>query len=527
MAVTLGRCTVRFRDRPLQAFAWILLIWLTALGCSGERRPAETVGPALKLHLGAALPPPGVQESGVPAVVRTMYQENALSLDRNGRVQPKLFQKWEWLADGTILRLTLPEGILFHDGSHLTADVAADLLRRRIEADVRDGSAFTFNAVSHLTADADASTVDIHLRRREPFLPDDLVEVSMTIGPKGTIGTGPFMLDGGPPTNAGGRLRAFSAYRLGQAQVDSVEVKGYPTLRAAWTAMMRGEINMLHEVSSDAAQFVEAESSLRTYPFVRPYTYFVGFNVRHPILRHREVRQALSQAIDRAAIIRDGMKGKGEIADGPIWKYHWAYSTAQRTYDYNPDAANLRLDAAGYDRANERTPDRMPSRFRFTCLMFGGDSRFERVALVLQKQLYDIGIDMQIEALPIGELVTRMQTGRFDAVLMEVISGKSLSWTYRIWRSPPPGAPVIFNTGYSSADESLDRLRSASTELEIRSAVAELQRVLYEDPPALFLAWPTVSRAVSADIEVPYEPNSDIVSRVARFQRATQGITRQ
>ncbi len=41
----------------------------------------------------------------------------------------------------------------------------------------------------------------------------------------------------------------------------------------------------------------------------------------------------------------------------------------------------------------------MPSRFRFKCLTVAKDAPFEKIALVLQKQLYEIGVDMDIEAL--------------------------------------------------------------------------------------------------------------------------------
>lgn len=497
------------------------ILWVCVTACSGER-PGPAAAEPFTLRLGAALPQPGVPGTGVPAVVRTLFAESALAIHRNGRVQSRLFEDWEWQDGGQTLRLTLTPGIRFHDGSPLTPQVAAAILERHVAR--RD--AFTFEAVTRVEAHEDF--VDIHLRSPEPLLPDDLAAVEFTKGPGGNVGTGPFMLEGGqPPTKEGGRLVAFPGYRLGRPQIGGIEVKGYPTLRAAWTAMMRGEINMLHEVSNDAAHFAEAEPNLLTYPLVRPYIYFVAFNMRHPALKRREVRQALSQAVDRAAIIRDAMKGRGEIAEGPVWKYHWAYSTAQRSHQFNPEAANLRLDAAGLPRDRRAAPGRMPSRFRFTCLMFGEDPRFERIALVLQKQLYNVGVDMEIEALPLRQLVERMRSGDFDAFLLEVISGRSLTWLYRIWRSHPKAVQGEFDSGYAAADATLERLRRAFTEAEIRSAVSEVQRVLYEDPPALFLAWPTTSRAISADISVPYEPNMDILARIARFERAPGGVARR
>jgi peptide/nickel transport system substrate-binding protein len=488
----------------------IALLAVCLQGCGGESGTiAGQQGPFV-LRLGAALPE-GVRGTGVSAVVSGLYAEGALGVDRSGRVQPRVFQKGEWHDNGLRLRLPLPRGIRFHDGSELTPAIAAEILQRYFASP----NTFTFRAVTRVTAGDDF--VDVHLSQPEPLLPDDLVEVALTTGPTGTIGTGPFMLEG-PPTGEYARLRAFAGYRHGAAKLESVEVKRYPSLRGAWTAMMRGEINMLHEVGADALHFIEAESSVRTYPFVRPYTYFVAFNMRHPVLRRREVRQALSQAIDRPAIIRDAMDGRGEVADGPIWKYHWAFSTAQRAYQYNPEAASLRLDAAGLRRPAAGAAGRMPSRFRFKCLLFADDSRFERIALLLQKQLFDIGVDMEIEPVTFRQLGGRIARGDFDAFVLEMISGRSIGRTYRVWRSGPAG---LFDSGYTAADAALDRVRQASTDAELRSAVNEVQRVMYEDPPALFVAWPTTSRAVSADIQVPYEPNFDIYGRLTRFDRTT------
>ena len=49
-----------------------------------------------------------------------------------------------------------------------------------------------------------------------------------------------------------------------------VKLVEYDSQRAAWSAMMRGEIDMLHEVSREAAEFVEAESSVKATKFLRP-----------------------------------------------------------------------------------------------------------------------------------------------------------------------------------------------------------------------------------------------------------------
>ena len=231
-------------------------------------------------------------------------------------------------------------------------------------------------------------------------------------------------------------LEAFDGYRAGRPSIDFIKVVAYQTQRSAWTGLMRADVNMLYEVSRDAVEFVEAETSFQTKSFLRTYYSAMVFNMRHPVLARREVRQALNEAINRKQIIEAGMRNRGQAASGPVWPNHWAFSTAQRTYDYNPEMARFRLNTAGITEGREHQPGQMPSRFRFTCLVMSDDQRFDKVALLLQRQLFDVGVDVVLEAAPSSAIMKRMATGDFDAVLLEFVGSRSLNWAYIFWHSP-------------------------------------------------------------------------------------------
>jgi peptide/nickel transport system substrate-binding protein len=501
--------------RLWRGLSGLVLAALCASGCDGQIGAASPAPPSepLYVQIGTALPPAGVPTAGVRGLVRGLYAEGLVLADRVGRISPRLAAEWKWLQGGKVLELKLRRGVTFHDGSPMNSASISSLLQKQF-AD--DPYGFAYRSVTRIEV-RDELTLRIHLARPEALILEDIADETIA---KGTIGTGPFAVVG-QVTEQGATLQRFDSYHLGQPGVERVDVKTYPSLRNAWSAMLRGEINMLHEVSREAAQFVEAESSVRTYPMLRPYVNALFFNVRHPVLSRREVRQALNYAVDRDAIVRDVMAGRGERADGPVWKYHWAFSTAQKTYDYNPELARLMLDAAGFRKPADGG-DQMPSRFRFTCLMFGDDARFERMAVVLQKQLYDVGIDMRFEAVPLRSLLERFSNGKFDAVLVESISGRSLTWLYRHWRSKDKRLPGELNSGYTAADATLDRLRETFGDVETKQAVGELQRIFHEDPPAIFVAWPQTSRAISAGIHVPYENSMDVVGRLWRAEWAAQ-----
>ena len=305
------------------------------------------------------------------------------------------------------------------------------------------------------------------------------------------------------------RLAAFDSYYRGRPKIDFLEIEAFAELRASWAALMRGEIDAVHEITPTAIDFVQVEgqTNVHTFPFVRPYYVNLLFNVRHPILKNTAVRQALSYAVDRQAIIDLALNRQGTVAEGPIWPFHWAYSTAQKTYTHNTEAATLRLDSAGLKIRPSTTPGRMPSRMVLQCLTPANDPRYEKIALILQKQLYEIGVDMQIEALPVRELIPRLSAGKFDVLLMERTSGRSLAWTYLTFHSSENSA------GYKAADPVLERLRQTTSESGVRTAVNDLQQIFHDDPPAIFIYWPKVARVVSSKFEVPDEAGRDVMSR--------------
>lgn len=423
----------------------------------------------------------------------SVYAEALLGIDWNGRPQPKLAVDWKWSDGGRTLRVQLRRGVVFHDGTPLTAETVSTGLKRLLNQ-------LGFDRVESISPDGDDHVV-FRLREPDGFLLAALSTGTITTGKDQTIGTGPFVLRSQKPDVV---LDAFSKYHLGQPTIPQIVVRTYETPRAAWAAMMRGDVEFLHEVNRDAVEFVEAESRMQTYSFPRPYYIPIVFNMKHPTLGRREVRQAINEAIDRAEIVRSALHNRGKPADGPIWPYHWAYNPATRAYSYNPDAARLRLDSAGLPLTSPGN-GQMPRRFRFQCLFWGEDALFERIALVVQKQLFEIGIDVEMVPVTMDDIRKRHVSGDFEAILVQMTSSRSLDWVYWFWRSPPTQATAAARSGYTAADGPLDRLRAAQSDEETRMAVADLQRVLYDDPPAAFLVRPETARAVDRSFVVPDE----------------------
>ena len=392
--------------------------------------------------------------------------------------------------DGTTLTLRLRSNVKFHTGEKVTAAVVARLMKEPLRR----------RGISAIRAD-DELTLTMTLARPFGFRPETLSDVRLTDDDNLQLRTGPFkVVSADPPV-----FEAFADYYQGSPHVRRVTIKRYPSQRAALTAMMRGEVNFLHEVSRETIEFVQAGGDFQTYPFLRPYAIALVFNLRHAILGKREVRIALNEAIDREEVVRNAMRGHGQVAEGPFWPFHWAYTRGRYPSPYNPVVAKVRLDAAGLS-VRAGSGNQPPSRFRFTCLVSAGDARFERIALVVQRQLFAVGVDMDLRPVTQGELVKNLKVGDFEATIIASVIGRTFDWPYLIWHSKSP----YLDTGYSTADDALERLQRARSNDDLRLAVSDVMSHFTDDPPAIFLALPREARAADKAFSIPYETDRDV-----------------
>src|SRR5437762_2051435 len=256
------------------------------------------------------------------------------------------------------------------------------------------------------------------------------------------VGTGPFMVVPDSTTE----MRSFPDYYLGAPAIDRLVVSNYTSVRAAWADMLRDRIDMLYEVGTDALDSMIGSNNVTLFTFTRHYQYTLAFNPKSAPLRPRELRRALSWAIDRSEIVRSALKDHGVTSSGPLATGYWALDRNAPRF--------------GYDVERATTPLKGRPPLRFTCL-FSPDTVTERVALELRRQLQKVGIEMAVEEVSQDQVIQRSASGQYDAMLFELISGPTLFRPYLVWHS---GSPLNFGGfGNMAIDGALDRVRYAAS----------------------------------------------------------------
>jgi ABC-type transport system substrate-binding protein len=434
--------------------------------------------------------------AAVTPFVNNLTADSYIGIASNGRLTDRVIMNPQWEPDMSAITVTLRPNLKFHDGTPVDLAIFKEALTATLKAAQPQGTNVTFKSVTgvELVAKKDGTTepdkLRIRLSRPEAFFLEDLANQTLRKPGADQIATGPFQV---VSSEGNVKLKAYKEYYRGTPKITDLEIQHFAEARAAWAALARKDIEAVSEMLESA---IVGQSNVKAYPFVRPYYYQLLFNVRNPVLKNPGVRQALSYAIDRKAVVEHALSAQGMVAEGPIWPFHWAYSTAQKVYTHNSDSATVRLDSAGFKVKKAAQAGQMPSRFRIRCLVVANNAQFEKIALMLAKQFSEIGVDLAIETETAPNLMARLEKGDFDTVLVTRSSGRSLAWTYLSFHSSEsPG-------GYSAADKVLEMLRRTTEEAAIRAGVSDLQQILHDDPPAIFIAWPKVARVVSARFEV-------------------------
>jgi ABC-type transport system substrate-binding protein len=75
---------------------------------------------------------------------------------------------------------------------------------------------------------------------------------------------------------------------------------------------------------------------------------YMGINMRHPFLSNKLVRQALTYAINREAMVEGLLDGMGIVQASHMSSVSWAFNPDIKPYPYNPEKAKELLKKAGY-----------------------------------------------------------------------------------------------------------------------------------------------------------------------------------
>ena len=247
------------------------------------------------------------------AVVVNVCETLVRQRDQQGRVEAALATSWA-SPDHRAWTFTLREGVRFHDGASLDADAVVANFESLHGTRGFPGTAQRLGPL----------VVGLLLDRPNAALLSTLSQPyyamqsprALSGGDTKAVGTGPFRLVDAHPGLV--ELAAHPGYWGGAPQLRRVVLKRFPREEALVTALLAGEVDVT------AALGPKRVDELRKHPGISLDTFtglnlaFLSVNNDRPLLGDTRVRQALSRAVDRRAMVSRFFAGHGDPARGPL-----------------------------------------------------------------------------------------------------------------------------------------------------------------------------------------------------------------
>ena len=494
----------------MQILDWARRGLLVAVGAgvlvTGATLPTHAQTPPGVLIVGQIAEPKALDPAAVTAVndfriLMNVYDGLVRYKSGTLEVEPALAESWTISDDGTVYTFTLRDGVKFHDGSDLTAEVVKFNFDRMLNEDHPFHNtgpfplSFFFSSIVSTEA-VDPKTVKFTLNGPyAPFLsnlayPTGLIVSQAAVEANGAefgrnpSGTGPFKFVEWR-SNEAVVVDKNPDYWDGAATLDAVVFRPITDANTRTAEMLAGGIDLMVEVPPVALSQFQSD----TYAVSEqagPHVWFLILNAKEGPFANKLVRQAANYAVNKSALVNDVLEGTAEVAAGPTPPaFAWAYNESLEPYPYDPEKAKALLTESG---ATD-----LALTFYVT---EGGSGMLDPIAMgtAIQADLEAVGFDVTIETYEWNTFLGNVNPGlegKADMAEMAWMTNDPDTLPFLALRTEAWPDKGGFNSGYYSnpkVDELLEAARVASSQDARADLYKEMQTIVQDDAPWVFVA---------------------------------------
>lgn len=467
-----------------------------------------------------SLDPHGANDGNSLYVMSTMY-DKLVYLDKDLNITPGLAESLEQISD-TVWEAKIREGVEFHDGTILDAETVKANLDRVRDPEIASPVSFLYDMIEEVEV---IDPLTVHIKTAYPFasLPAHLAhpggnmiskksidadneaikngELPFSTVNAAPVGTGPFKFEGREHGVGIKVVKNEKYWDTEKAKSNSITFKTIPEEFTRIAELETGGADLIYPVSPadvarvndmDTAGVQQSKSSNLTY---------LGFNTEVEPFDKKEVRQAISMAINKENLINGILEGIALPAIGPLAPTVFGYSDQIDTLGYDVEKAKELLKEAGYENGFS------------TKILTNETGANVDIAVFIQAELKEIGIDVAVETAETGAYLdatgegnSEMFIGSWGTVTLDADYG-----LFPMFHSS--------NVGYSGnrsflKNDTIDEVLQAAREegdVEKRLELyVDAQNLLAEEAPVAYLYHSELLAGVNDEVEEFWQYPSSI-----------------
>ena len=468
------------------------------LGLSGILSPealAEKPVQGGTLTIALAAEPTGLDptinpSAAIKRVVHYNLLESLLKLDRNGRVVPALAKSYSVSKDGKEYTFVLHPGIKFHDGKPCTAEDVKYTFERLLDPKTAAPYRMYYEAMEAIQV-LDPLTVKFKKKKYESNFLFNLARGDAVIVPRQAIdqlksqpvGTGPFKFVEWKRGDSVIMIKNPDYYRKGIPYLDKVAFKFISDPSAQLAALRAGDVDVIaYDLAPENAPALEKDARFKVLKGNTTTDVILAMNHSKKPFSDPKVRQAITLAIDRKAVIQGAVAGYGTAMGSHMDPTNPYYVDLSGLYPFNLEKAKKLLTEAGYPNGFEAVL-RLPEPYAYA----------RRSGEIIAYQLSKVGIKLTLEVIQIGQWVAQV----FNKAEYELtIIGHAEPFDIEIYGRPN----YYFRYNSPKFQELMKKAEGEMNEQARKKNYEQAQRILADDFVNVYLfvypALPAMSKEV-------------------------------
>jgi peptide/nickel transport system substrate-binding protein len=441
--------------------------------------------------------------------------DNLTSRHPDGKLYPALATEWKMTAP-TTWTFKLRSDVKYHNGDPFTSADAKFSIERTYSPPK------TMVATALTTIDRietpDAVTLVIHTKKPDPLLPARLAFYGGQIVPKKyvesvgndafnakPVGTGPVRFVSWTKDD---KLvcDANPDYWGGRVDMDRWIMRPIPETAPRIAALLKGEVDVVTQLPADQDERVAGNATTRVAGALYAGLYVLTVNSKRPPLDNPLVKQALSHAIDREAIVKELWRGRGIVPSGMIAKGDNHFDPKLPPLPYNPSHARDLLKKAGYK--NEEII------IETTVAYLSNDKQMSEA---IQGMWRDVGVNAKVEVIEFSVRAEKNRERSFKGVFWSDPTSTLGDPDGMVWRLIGPGGPQDY-WRHPRFDELGNAARFSVDEKFRDEAYREMTKIFLENFPWIPVIQPYEDYGLQKYVQFTPNPNQQFEIRRFNFK---------
>ncbi|MEK7115270.1 MAG: peptide ABC transporter substrate-binding protein [Patescibacteria group bacterium] len=283
--------------------------------------------------------------------------------------------------------------------------------------------------------------------------------------------------------------------------IENLNFKFFNNIDDLINSLNKGEIIAAGGLDADITQKIKRNVQSFQINIPRYYALFFNLSDTSPLIKNREVRWALSLAIDKNKIINSALHNGAMIINGPIFPGLEGYNQDfYKKNTFNIEEAKKTLAAANLKFPSTGGP--------MIDLIIPRISFLTDTANIIKENWEELGLKVNLIIIDSNDIVNQyIKTRNYSAIIFGNIL-KSNSDVYSFWHSNERFFPGLNLSLYNNkeVDSLLESIQKENSPPIRQKKLLSLQQKITEDQPAIFLFSPSYYYVTTKDLN-GFKPN--------------------